>query len=384
LDLASRDELLATLSESSLAGYLGLFVGSGFSKAATEGLAPTFRQLLDQLVGRLRIEADLENDPEFRFKSFPQVASALLVKYASASTTPQRASERFKEAVGDLCNLKPEGSGSAALTHGLRGVGPSWIITTNYDFVLEMLLDGTVTVLPDQPLIPRSDRVPILHLHGHRLRPSSIKITEEDYVTLLGPIDYQRLKLPLLLAESSTVMLGYALGDMNVRAAMEWSRSFKASQGLQLSRGQGVVVQALYVPDSPRAEPYIGPNGEFVVEIADISAFLTELSVRRTDLDSRLKIVKLNIDQFLSNPQTAVAVGDSGPERAQFLNILDQALPYAESTKVLEFLDMVLDPIWERARMDGGFAYYDIYMHLLLDVLEKIRVEASSPALIVI
>jgi hypothetical protein len=67
----------------------------------------------------------------------------------------------------------------------------------------------------------------------------------------------------------------------------------------------------------------------------------------------------------------------------RFLDILDQALPFAQSTKVLEFLDMVLDPIWEKAREDYGFEHYDTYLRLLLDVLERMRVESYSPTLLV-
>ena len=136
------------------------------------------------------------------------------------------------------------------------------MITTNYDLILEHLLNDATTVMPNQPLVPNAEHVPIYHLHGHRLEPSSIKITEEDYVGLLAPLDYQKMKLPLLLLESTTLMLGYARGDINVRAAIEWSESFKGSDRLRLCSEQGVVIQCFTSPKTRRTSHIKSANGE--------------------------------------------------------------------------------------------------------------------------
>jgi hypothetical protein len=269
------------------------------------------------------------------------------------------------------------------LASALSRLRPAWIITTNYDLVLEGILDAAVSVLPDQPLVPNTDRVPVYHLHGHRLTPSSIKITEEDYVGLIGPIDYQRLKLPLILLESTTLMLGYALGDINVRAAIEWARSFRGSHGLRLSPGQGLVIQALYNPRSPQPDPFQGPNGEIVLEIADLPSFIEELAARRTELAEVLQSVRTSITTFLADPGNATAVAAAGPSRTTFLNIVERALPFSQATQMIDFLNKALDPIWAQARADGGFGYYDVYLRLLIDILEKIDVDHCSPSLLV-
>ena len=378
----SRQEAIDIVAEASVSGYLGLFVGSGFSRAATKNQAPTFRTLMETLVPRLGLKEGLLAGEEYRFRSFPQVASQVLREYESVCQQRERAGDLFRREIADVCNLMPDPEIAPRLTKAMRDVAPSWVITTNYDLILESLLEEAQTVLQNQPVIARPDRVPILHLHGHRLNPSSIRVTEEDYVGLLGPLDYQRLKLPLLLAESSTLMLGYALGDINVRAAMSWAQSFSTSQGLQLARGQGFVLQALFVSGTPSPSPYTGPNGELVLETSDLAGFLQELADRRVWIAQQWVAVRESIEQFLSHPSTAKAVAHAGVERATFLDIVARALPFPQTARIIEFLDRSLEPIWERARADGGFEHYDTYLALLVDILAVITVRQCNPALL--
>ena len=255
----SRSMALNWIAGSSVTGYLGLFVGTGFSKAATSNRAPGFEDLLRKVAERLHLPSDFDNDPAYRRKSLPQIASELLRDYSAKHHPSEQAAERFREEIAQLCNLVPDVSLADRLKAALNSVRPAWIITTNYDLVLEALIADAESVLPTEPLVARASRPPIYHLHGHRQVPTTIKVTEEDYVGLLGPIDYQRLKLPLLLLESSTGMIGYALGDINVRAAIEWSRSFRGEQGLRLPAWQGRVFHAVRKQD-PSQKPYFIPT----------------------------------------------------------------------------------------------------------------------------
>ena len=377
-----RAELIDAIARASVWGCLGLFVGTGFSSAATSGKAPSFEELLRLLIKRLAPGIELDGNPAFRLKSLPQIASELLRITQANSAPPERAAQKFREEIAHLCNLTPNPLQGALMTAALQRLCPSWVMTTNYDLVAEALLETGITVLPDQPLVARPDTLPIYHLHGHRLSPASIKITEEDYVGLLGPIDYQRLKLPLLFIESTMVLLGYALGDINVRAAMASSRSFKGSGGLRLSSIQGLVIQALYNPAAPKPEPYYGENGELIVEITSIPAFLKELADCREAVDASLAAVREAINNFLANPKNAEDVASPGTSRDTFLVILEKALPISQPTRLIEFLNRALDPIWEKARQDGGFEYYNVFMSLLVEVLARIKPADCNPSLI--
>ena len=324
----------------------------------------------------------IETGP-YKHKSLPQIASQILADFKARVHMPERADEQFREHIADLCNVSPTETQIAELTPVLDRLEPSWVITTNYDLVLETLMEWAVSVLPDQPLVANAKRTPIYHLHGNRLNPASITVTEEDYVKLLAPIDYPRLKLPLVLFESMTLMLGYALGDINVRSAMEWSRSFRRDDRVRRAREQGTVVQALYRPENAGEAPYVGSSGEIVVEISDVAAFLRTIGDARDQQQAALGAAIGRIREFVANPANATAVADEGsPERQMFLDIVTVALPFAQTTRIIQFLSVVLAPIWSRARADGGFAHYATYLSLLIDVLAKIEFADCYPGLI--
>jgi len=376
-----RAALLTHLATASVLGHLGLFVGTGFSKAATQGRAPGFEELLSTLARKLELTADFE-DQRYRLKSLPQIASLLVEELAGLRSQPAViAAAEFRQAAADACNFVPDSTVHAHLSEALARVVPSWIITTNYDLVLETLVDHAESVLPTQPLVTRSDRVPIYHLHGHRLEPSSVRITEEDYVALLGPIDYQRLKLPLLLLESSTVMLGYSLGDINVRSAIEWSHTFQGSASLKLNSQQGLVVQALRVSWPPRSQPYFGPNGEIIVEIADLGAFLLELGNERERFFKEEQTSADLIQDFLSTPTNALEVPTNKKTRDLFHIVLADALSYCSSSSIISFISQVLEPVWNSSRQFGAFQHYDTYVRLLIDIVCKLSLQPFRPNL---
>lgn len=377
----TREEALTWLAASSVLGYLGLFVGTGFSKAATSGKAPSFEELLKKVATKLAVADDFDLEPAYRLKSLPQIASQILHDYVEKSASPERAREQFKEEIARICNLAPDPATASRMRAVLEAVKPAWLITTNYDLILESLIEDAESVLPSEPLVPRASRPPIFHLHGHRHSPATITVTEDDYVGLLAPLDYQRLRIPLLLYESATVMLGYSLGDINVRAAMEWSQSFRGMSGIKPPIWQSRVVQALW-SESPRPKPYAGPNGEIVVEISDIADFLEGLGTRRKQFDEYLDQRKASIREFLSDPHNAASVEDDQSKRSEFLNIVEKSLGFCQPSRMIDFLSRALDPIWERARQNGGFQYYDTFISLLLDILEKVKLRTANPAIL--
>jgi hypothetical protein len=186
--------------------------------------------LLRTVAKDLKIPLDFEDAATVRGKSYPQIATELIrLSHEKSGLSLDDATAQFKDTVARRCDLHAKPILRNAYRQQLPRAQAVWIITTNYDFILESILHDAVSVLPDGVLLPRADLIPIYHLHGHRLSPSSIVIAEADYVALLGPAQYRQMRLALTLTESTTVMLGYALGDVNVRTAMEWSKTFSGN-----------------------------------------------------------------------------------------------------------------------------------------------------------
>jgi hypothetical protein len=231
--------------------------------------------------------------------SFPVIASGVCrAIYEQLKADPAQAGRtedelhrlsrsRFKEAVAAACYFQAEPSLRTRYEAAFRAVDPSWMITTNYDLLIEECTPNSSILLPDDVLAVTRRSLPVYHLHGHRVAPESIVMTEEDYVRLFRPGEYRQAKLSLLLSESTTVLLGYGLGDINVLTAIDSARMYGQNAGTARSPHQGLVVQALYVSGTPNPVPYRRPSGEVVLEIKDIALFLEELGAAKSAVSAR-------------------------------------------------------------------------------------------------
>jgi SIR2-like domain len=146
-------------------------------------------------------------------------------------------------------------------------------VTTNYDQVLECLLSGnSVSLGPNDVFTSSNGVIPIFHLHGARTAPEDIIITQEDYVALFRPAEYRQIRLALTIKESTTCLLGYGLGDVNVLTALDWSKNVYEKE-----RGDypHEVIQIVRTKD-PRPDPYRSNDGIVIVEASEISDFCEE------------------------------------------------------------------------------------------------------------
>ncbi len=140
--------------------------------------------------------------------------------------------QELKQEIAALTSWYPTDEQREKYSKYLEAFEPSWIVTTNYDLVIETLLTGRSTALgPNDPLSAPKGVVPVFHLHGVRTNPEEIIIAQEDYITLFRPGEYRQMKLALTIKESTTLLLGYALGDVNVLTALDWSRNVFLERG---------------------------------------------------------------------------------------------------------------------------------------------------------
>jgi len=345
--------------------------------AATQMRALSFETLLKRTAETHGLATDFTKDP-YLLKSLPQIASQITDDLVKKGTDIARAKIILRKTIADLCNLLPHPSEKARFASALRNAAPSWVVTTNYDLILEALMEHGHTVFPHQILFPSKDRVPIFHLHGHRYEPQTIRVTEEDYVSLLAPIDYQRLKLPLLFLESTTLLIGYSLGDINVRAAMEWSRSFRKDEQGQTPAGR--VIQAFFT-SKPSGHPRIGPNEEIIIETGDVPALLEEIGSAANNLSSWDAYLQSDFQQFFASANP-IEIAEPGGTRDRFLEMVEHAVGDIASEDFIAFVKRALDPIWEQARKAGGFGYYKEFLSVLMAVLAKLKYRDANPNVI--
>src|SRR5689334_7842641 len=98
----------------------------------------------------------------------------------------------LKQTIADLTSLYPASQARTEFKVYFNALNPKWIITTNYDTIIENILTGTGHSLePKDQLSAPSGMTPVFHLHGIRTNPGSIVITQEDYVALFRPNEYR-------------------------------------------------------------------------------------------------------------------------------------------------------------------------------------------------
>lgn len=272
---SDRERVFAFIRESTAYGNLGAFIGAGFSKAVlddtNDNSVLTWSELLDEASVKMGVEfASIARIGQ----GYPEIASAICMKHSESSGCDYRASlTRLKHEVAALTDCCADLCTSAYADY-LEFLDPAWIITTNYDLVIENLLpDRTIPLGPNDALSSPRGKVPVYHLHGLCTRPEEIIIAQEDYITLFRPSEYRQVKLALTIRESTTLILGYGLGDVNVLTALDWSSNvFKGEQ----ASFPHAVIQVLR-KDNPREMPYWDKNGLVIVESSSLTDFFQEL-----------------------------------------------------------------------------------------------------------
>ena len=83
-------------------------------------------------------------------------------------------------------------------------------------------------------------------------------------------------KLSLLFKESTTLIIGYSLGDPNVLTALDWSENvYRNKKKIYYPNG---VIQFLYKRDNLNPDPIIHENGIITLEISSIFDIVKDLS----------------------------------------------------------------------------------------------------------
>lgn len=391
--MSARDRLIERLAHASARGQLGLFVGSGFSIGLTAGDgngAPSWRQLLERVASRLGLSMPT---PEQTFGSaFPRIATNMIGSLrererqkaeaegeeAMRIDVLRRATWQFKSTIAELCHFEVAAGERVRWRDAISTLDPAWVVTTNYDLLIEDLIPNSTLLLPDDLLtIPRGGPLPVFHLHGHRLAPDSLVISDEDYTRLFRPGDYRQRKLSLLFSESVVLVLGYGFGDVNVMSAIDLAGSYS-----QASEHIGVVIQALWKGPDALDEPYPGILGETILEISDIPELLDAIGTRKQALLAELSTHAATVDRLIADEAARADLVGGGDTAIAYWTAMRSDADLRGNRKVLSALSIVLDELWAKGRQDGGFAYYEAFLRIVLGGFEFFGNERAHPAVL--
>jgi hypothetical protein len=379
----TRDNVLGFLASSASYGNLGLFIGAGFSKAVLSDssgcIALSWGALLEKAA--LKMGVDYHSIKKMGV-SYPEIASEICTVHSRSASKPFSDSLRqLKYEIANLTSWYPSQEQRDQFASYVEAFCPAWIITTNYDLVIESLLTGrSIPLGPNDALSSPKGIVPVFHLHGVRTKPEDIIISQEDYVALFRPSQYRQIKLALTIKESTTVLIGYGLGDVNVLTALDWSRNvFKGEQ----ENYPNDVVQVLR-KSNPNESPYRDKNGIVIIETDELFKFFEEYDEARKYLVEKEKIAEAALntldDSFKESNDAMIQLFiDHEEYRKRLLKILSGSSIKLLSGFIL-FFNRCIDLTWKRSVPSGAFEAYNQNLIIILDILTAFSFDRFPPA----
>lgn len=373
-----KSDILEKICVASRIENLGFFIGSGFSKALMNesgSESPSWFELLKNLCFEYSIEEEIFNEGY----TYPLIASKIIEKLSEKyNISSEDATKKIKNSIAKNVNKTPSEECIKKYSIYFKELNPQWIITTNYDSVIEKVVGiSAYPILPNYLFYNTKNILPIYHIHGSVLDPQSIVITNEDYAKTMRPSDYRHSRLPILLKENTVLMIGYAIGDLNVLSAIDYRNNVYGN----ISSIDNSIIQLVYTT-TPKDECY-EDNGIIIYEFSDLSSFFTELiefiKKYRSKVGTITKQISKKQEEFVnsSNDYILKFVNNDSDYRTStisFINELDSSYCYLY-VQYIPFLERVFNMILAKSQILYNFEFYDYYIIVLLDLIENIKIE---------
>ncbi|ETU74254.1 hypothetical protein Q095_04706 [Pseudomonas aeruginosa PS50] len=203
---------------------LCLFTGTGFSKAISDQEAPGWQSLLEEVCDGLPEGADLkaalfpqEGDKPLSLEEAAQVIELKLSRHRRSINTEIKAIIESLSVKGEVDSVL-----SFFQQYAFR------VVTTNYDKLSEELggSDRVQSIAPGRPIPRASAPIKVYHVHGSIDSPENMVVTSDDYFRFMNSDSYFSRKLSTILHENTVVIIGYSLGDTNLKRIINDYKSF--------------------------------------------------------------------------------------------------------------------------------------------------------------
>lgn len=256
---------------------LCLFTGTGFSKALSGNTAPGWQELLEQICDK-HIKS-----PEFKEALFPKDGASALQLDEAAQVVGIELSRNNIDLHDEIASLISEIKlgGSYPETAKFLQEKPLRIVTTNYDKLAEELAGAEcLSLSPGRP-VPRSDgRVKVYHVHGSIDVPGKMIVTADDYFNFMHTESYFSRKLSTILHENTVVILGYSLGDTNLKSILNDYRGFVRNHAVSNS----VFFVSRSKIDQRISDYYSNSYGIRVISNTEVEEFFKKVSAQKGDV----------------------------------------------------------------------------------------------------
>lgn len=282
---------------------LCLFTGTGFSKAITNNAAPSWQELLEKL-------CDLTSDPaSLKNALFPPGLPRVLGLEEAAQVIDlelRKVDKMIHNEIAAIISRLTVSGDNSVISQFLQN-NHLEVVTTNYDKLLERLVGEQCHSLAPGVPVPRSDsQVKVHHVHGSVDSPLHMVVTSEDYFKFLHAESYFSRKLSTVLHENTVVILGYSLGDTNLKSILNEYRGFARSHAI----ASNLFLVSRSAVSQHVKDYYFHCYGVRVLDNTDVHGFFRSLN-------SLMPVVTPVISTSLANLQ--VILGQQGVYTPEYL-----------------------------------------------------------------
>lgn len=333
---------------------LCLFTGTGFSKAVSNGEAPTWKELLKKVCSKVHNAKQLEDtlfpDDKPPALSLEEAAQILSLKL---NIEGKSIYDEIVEIISpiqlgeDISNIK-----DFFQKNSFR------VITTNYDKLAECLTgdEEVQSITPGLPIPKYSSKVKIYHVHGSIDSPKNMVVTSEDYFRFINSDTYFSQKLSTILHENTVVILGYSLSDTNLKAIINSYKTFSKDNALCSNIffiSHGEVSQDM-------KDYYFYCFGIRVIDNTEIDDFFHRLSSKILLIEDIIERARENIRKVIVGSHTYkneyIRLEDSFYQIIS--SIISEGLDWSDS-RVVEFFKRIIEQKRNLTRESGAWEQYE-------------------------
>lgn len=341
------------IAYAAVAKRLCLFTGTGFSKALTDNQIPGWQELLE------RVCDDHAEDKCLKDALFPDdgnnplhLEEAAQIIGIDLTRQDKRIHDEIAKIVGDI-----DVSGDLDSTKEFFAERPFRVVTTNYDKLAEGLVGSDCQSLSPGLPVPRSNsRVKVFHVHGSVDYPSRMVVTSDDYFDFMNTDSYFSRKLSTVLHENTVVILGYSLGDTNLKAILNDYSGFMRSHTVSSS----IFFVSRGPVEQPIADYYAACYGIRVIDNTEVETFFRKLEKQYPRAETVFTRSLKNINEVLYNQRhfkdSFLKVENSFSQVVSALGALGESL---EKTEVVKLFGDIIEKKKSLCGEDGAWEQYE-------------------------
>lgn len=333
---------------------LCLFTGTGFSKAVSNGEAPTWKELLKKVCIKVhnakKLEDTLFPDDKPPALSLEEAAQILSLKLNIEGKS-------IYDEIVDIISPIQLGEDISNIKDFFQK-NSFRVITTNYDKLAECLVgdESVQSITPGLPIPKYPSKVKIYHVHGSIDSPKNMIVTSDDYFRFINSDTYFSRKLSTMLHENTVAILGYSLSDTNLKAIINDYKKFSKNNALC----SNIFLISRNKVSQDMKDYYFYCFGIRVIDNTEIDCFFSRLSYKISLIKDIIERARENIRKVVSGAYTYkneyLKLEDSFYQIIS--SIISEGLDWNDD-KVVSLFERIIEKKRKLTRNNGAWEQYE-------------------------